>query len=194
MRISLVVLITLGIFTFSAGCGRKVKRIEVEEQHDLSGKWNDTDSRIVSEEMIKDSLERPWSTEFLQKNGQKPKVIVGTMLNKTDEHIISETFTKDLEKAFINSGKVDLVASSTERMEIRAERIDMQENSSQKTKKEMKNETAADFMLKGVVNSIRDKYRKKQIMYYQIDLELINTETNQKVWIGDKKIKKFIKR
>jgi hypothetical protein len=41
------------------GCaGPKVKRTEVDETIDLSGRWNDTDSRLVAEEMIQDCLSR----------------------------------------------------------------------------------------------------------------------------------------
>ena len=29
-------------------------------------------------------------------------------------------------------------------------------------------------------------------MYYQVDLELTDIQSHRKVWIGDKKIKKFI--
>lgn len=174
------------------GCGKKVDRIDVEEVKDLSGRWNDTDSRLVSQEMTKDCLSRPWILEHTAASGNKPTVIVGTVINKTDEHIISETFTKDLEKAFINSGRVTMVASRQERSEVRQERSDMQEHASSQTAKKMKQEKAADYMLKGVINSIIDKEKKKKVVYYQIDLELINTETNQKIWIGDKKIKKYI--
>ncbi|MFH1414998.1 MAG: penicillin-binding protein activator LpoB [Elusimicrobiota bacterium] len=159
---------------------------------DLSGKWNDTDSKLVSEEMIKDCLSRPWIDQFQLSSSKRPTVIVGTVVNKTDEHIISETFTKDLERAFINSGRVQLVASREERTEVRQERVDMQEHASAETRKQMQSEKASDFMLKGVINSIIDKEKKKKIIYYQIDLELINNETNQKTWIGDKKIKKYI--
>ena len=176
------------------GCGgKKVKRVDVEKQIDLSGKWNDTDSRLVSEEMINDCLARPWIERHQLRNDERPTIIVGSIVNKTDEHIISEAFTKDLEKAFINSGRVQVVASSEERMEIRQERSEMQEFSSAESVKAFKQEKAADFMLKGVINAITDKEGKKKVIYYQVDLELIDTETNQKSWIGDKKIKKYIK-
>jgi uncharacterized protein (TIGR02722 family) len=177
-----------------AGCGKKkIERIDIEQTIDLSGKWNDTDSRLVSEEMIQDCLSRPWITQYILQHSDKPTVIVGTVLNKTDEHIISETFTKDLERAFINSGNVQVVASSAERLEVRQEREAMQEHASEESVKKFKKEEAADFMLKGVVNAIIDKEGKKKVKLYQVDLELINTETNQKSWIGDKKIKKYIK-
>lgn len=188
------IMVSLLIFAVS-GCGKKVHRIEVTKQIDLSGKWNDTDSQLVSEEMISDCLSRPWISQFQTETGEKPIVIVGTVINKTDEHIISETFIKDLERAFINSGRVQMVASRQEREELREEKIDMQKGfTSAKTVKSLAEETGADFMLKGVINSIQDKDGRKKVIYYQIDLELINIETNQKVWIGDKKIKKYIKK
>ena len=28
---------------------------------DLSGRWNDTDSRLTAEALVKDALDRPWS-------------------------------------------------------------------------------------------------------------------------------------
>ena len=49
--------------------------------------------------------------------------------------------------------------------------------------------TGADFMLQGTINSIVDSYKKEKVVYYQIDLELTNLETNEVVWMGDKKIK-----
>ncbi|MEA3506722.1 MAG: penicillin-binding protein activator LpoB [Elusimicrobiota bacterium] len=178
----------------AAGCGGKtVKRVDVEKQIDLSGKWNDTDSRMVSEEMIDDCLSRPWLENHTGDTGEAPTVIVGEVVNKTDEHIISETFTKDLERAFINSGDVNVVASKMEREEVRAEREDMQSHASDKSVKVFMEEEAADYMLKGTINAINDKEGKKSVRFYQVNLELVDTETNQKVWIGSKKLKKYIK-
>ena len=47
------------------GCSRqaKVARVEADTTIDLSGRWNDTDSRLVAEEMIADCLGRPWITQ-----------------------------------------------------------------------------------------------------------------------------------
>ena len=183
--------IALGVFV--AGCGKTVSRIDVDKQIDLSGRWNDTDSRLVSEEMISDCLSRPWLSRFSEEAGHAPTVIVGTVRNNTDEHIISETFTKDLERAFINSGLVRVVASRHEREEVREERREMQEWASDDTVKELTEEHAADFMLIGTVNSIRDREGRREVIFYQVNLELVHTQTNQKAWIGDKRIKKYIR-
>ena len=47
-------------------------------------------------------------------------------------------------------------------------------------------------MLQGTINSIVDQDKKQKVIFYQIDMELTNVESNEKVWIGDKKIKKLI--
>lgn len=172
----------------------KVNRVAVEEQMDLSGSWNAADSQSVSQDMIKDVLARPWISEFVSKNSEKPRLIIGAVLNKSHEHINTETFTKDLERELTNSGKVRFVASSQQRKEIRDERKEQAENASLETAKSSGQEYGADFMVKGQINTIMDEAGKMQVRYYQIELELIDIETNEKVWIGQKKIKKIIKR
>ena len=89
---------------------------------DLSGKWNDADSRMVSEEVIDDMLDSPWLVRFETRNdGARPTVIVGLVRNRSDEHIVTETFTKDIERACVNSGDVRIVATSEEEAAARRE-------------------------------------------------------------------------
>ena len=182
------------IFIVGGCASTSVKRIEIDETVDLSGRWNDTDSRLVSEEMINDVMSRDWVEKFRRENkGNAPTVIVGTVRNRSDEHINTRTFVKDLERALINSGEIEFVASSGERDEIREERKDQASHASEKTAKEEGEEIGADFMLKGSINTITDRIEGKQVRYYQVNLELIHIETNKKVWIGEKKIKKVVK-
>jgi uncharacterized protein (TIGR02722 family) len=178
----------------AVGCAPKVHRVEVEETIDLSGRWNDTDSRLVSEEMIRDALNRPWLSKFTLKQGKQPVVIVGTVRNRSHEHINVQTFVKDLERALINSGEVDFVASNVERQELRAEREDQARYSAEETAKAFGEEVGADYMLKGTINTIQDRIKGKAVLFYQVNLELMDLESNKKVWIGEKKIKKFVKR
>jgi len=188
------VLLLSALALFAAGCGTSVERIEPTEVKDLSGAWNDTDSRLVSEEMIQDALARDWLPEFTRKHNKKPAVIVGEILNLSHEHINVNTFTDDMERALINSGKVQFVASSGERGEIREERKDQDLNAAEATRKPMGQERGADYMLKGTINTIIDTSGSKQVRFYQVDLTLISLADNVKVWVGQKKIKKFVKR
>jgi len=171
---------------------REVTRMDSEKVTDLSGKWNDTDSRLVAEEMIQDCLSRPWLIDFIEKQSNKPVVTVGRIRNNSSEHIDTETFTKDFERELINGGRVRFVGSKLERDDVREERFDQHDFASPETRKKLRDELGADFILIGSIKSITDQAEGKKIQFYQTDLELINIETNEKVWIGTKKIKKGV--
>ena len=189
MRIYLAIILSCLLVS---GCGTKVTRIETNETVDLSGAWNDTDSRLVAEEMIADALSHPWTSNFAGQAGRAPAVIVGTVRNFSHEHINIKTFVADMERALVNSGRVVFVASSEERGEIRQERVDQDLNASEATRNAAGQETGADFMLQGQINTIVDAEGDEQVRYYQVDLTLISLDDNRKVWIGQKKIKKFV--
>jgi len=186
--------ILLVCFLAVSCAGTRVQRVESDKVTDLSGQWNDTDSRLVSEEMINDCVGRPWVGEYLQAHSnKKPTVIVGTIQNRSHEHINVQTFVKDMERALINSGKVRFVASKEEREEIRDERKDQGVGFvSEDTRKQFGKEVGADFMLKGTINSILDEVGGDRVVFYQVNLELVDIENNVKAWIGEKKIKKII--
>ncbi len=188
-------LLFIGIILIGAcGPSTQVTRIDSETITDLTGRWNDTDSGMVAEKMISDCLGHVWINNHNQTSGERPVVIVGGIRNKTNEHIPTQTFISDIEREFVNSGKVDLVSSKSERSEIREERVDQSENAAIETIKRMGREEGADYMLTGEINTIEQRIDGKQVVYYQTDLTLTNIETNQKVWIGQKEIKKFIGR
>jgi len=185
-----VALVAIGTLS---GCATEVKRVGVEQVKDLSGNWNDTDSRLVSEEMIRDSMAGGWMDRHQGKTGKVPTVIVGGVRNLSHEHINTRTFVADLERAFVNSGRVDVVASKDERSGIREERKDMDLNATEATRKAAGNEVGADYMLMGTINTIIDAGSSEQIRFYQVDLTLVSTADNRKIWVGQKKIKKDVK-
>ena len=177
-----------------AACGTSVQRMDASDVKDLSGKWNDTDSRLVAEEMMRDCLSRPWIEKAKAEKGKEPTVIVGGVSNQSHEHIATGTFVEDLQRELINSGKVEFVASKDERGAVREERLDQDTNAAEETRKAHGKEIGADFMLSGVIQTIEDKEGGKTVMFYQTNLKLLNLKTNQIAWNGQKKIKKFISR
>ncbi|MXN90200.1 penicillin-binding protein activator LpoB [Flavobacterium sp. Sd200] len=191
--IALMAALTISVSLTNCG-SPKVTRVSDTTVTDLSGRWNETDSRLTAEEITAELMDHAWYSTYAAENaGKKPVIIVGLITNKSHEHIATETFSKDIEKAIINSGRMKLVQAGNMREEIRAERADQQNHASQSTMKKFGLENGADFMLQGTINSITDQNKKEKSVYYQIDLELTNIQTNDKVWIGDKKIKKMIK-
>ncbi len=187
-----IVAALFSVMLFGCSASRQVSRVSADAVTDVSGDWNDTDSRLVSETMVKDLTSASWVDNFTQDKGKKPTVIVGKITNRSYEHIDVTTFVKDLERSLLNDGVVNFVASSRERDQIREERKDQARESSEDTQKGPGQETGADYMLIGNISSIIDKEGGEAVKYYQINMELVDIATNQKVWIGEKKIKKIV--
>lgn len=194
MKLIQSVVLAASFLGMVVACSRSVTRIDPAQQVDISGGWNNTDSRQVADQMIGDILTGSWLSNHLnEQGGKKPVIIVGMVENKSHERIEAETFMKDLERSFTESQRVRLVQGGKMREELRGERADQQTNSSASTMKKFGLENGADYMLQGSINSIVDALNRKKVVYYQIDLQLTHLQTNEVVWSGQKKIAKYVK-
>ncbi len=195
MKKYFVLALSLSVASVLTGCvSSTVERVDFDSQQDLSGYWNDTDARIVSNDLAEQLTDSSWYNKFIQENDRKPVIIIGSIRNNTDEHINTSIISKKLEISLINTGKVLSVANSSERKEIRDERDDQQINASIDSAKNIGNETAADFMLRGDIKTIVDSDGLKSVRTYFITAELVDIETNTKIWLGENStIKKVIR-
>lgn len=193
-RIAVSILVLIAVVAVGlGGCARNVTRIAPEQAIDLSGRWNDVDSRMVAEAMIEQSFGSSWATEHMRSSGgSPPAVLVGSVRNRSMEHIPVNTFVRDLERAYVNSGQVRVVAGGAERDELRDERVDQQEFASAATRNQLGMEHGAAYMLTGEIQSIEDEEGRRRVVYYQVDLSLVDLETNSRVWVGQHRIKKYI--
>jgi PBP1b-binding outer membrane lipoprotein LpoB len=192
-------LLVAGTLVVSAGCATQVTRVNPDQQIDLSGRWNDTDSRLVADALISESFDAEsggdWAARYMEAHGgRRPTVIVGSVRNGSMEHIAVGTFVREIERAYLNSGQVQVVASNEERGEVRAEREDQQENATADTRARLARERGAQFMLQGDIQSIEDREAGRRVLYYQVDATLVDIETNEKVWTGQHRIKKMVER
>ena len=103
---SLVLLILV-----ASACARSVTRVSPDTQIDLSGRWNDSDSRLVANKMVEEFLNSGRYKEYAAQSGTTPAIIVGYVSNKTSEHIDADNFIKKFEVEIFNSGEADVVES-----------------------------------------------------------------------------------
>ena len=178
------------------GCAQetRITRVDSEIVTDLSGRWNDTDSRMVAESMVKEALEYPWLNNFSSSKHRQPVVVVGTIQNSSHEHINVNTFVADLERELTNSQKVTFVAGKGDREELRTERKEQAMYAREDTQKAPGREIGADYMMKGSFATILDEAGGTKAVFYQVDLHLVDLESNAKVWFGQKKIKKVVEK
>jgi hypothetical protein len=180
---------------FFPGCGgqKEVTRMDPERTTDLTGGWNDTDSRQVAETMAKDALNSDWLVRFQERNdGEEPVMIVGLIKNKTHEHIDPMTFIKDIQRQFIKRDAIRIVEHGAFREKMREERSDQQKYASEDTQNKFGLELGADYMMHGSISSDVQKVDDEKVVFYKVNLELADLTTNEIVWIGDKEIKKYV--
>ncbi len=196
MRKGLILLAVVSmVATVACGGGRKVSRVSANTTTDLSGKWNDTDARLTAEALIADCFGSAWLPNHLEENsGTKPAVTVGRIVNKSDEQIDGQVFTKNIERAMVNSGKVRVLAQRDGELdEVMAEQdLGMSGRVSDDSAPSVGNMRGADYVVVGRIASITDQVDGQATKFYQINFELLNTTTRDKVWVGEHKIKKAI--
>ena len=180
----------------AAGCvSKRVTRIEPTAVTDLSGRWNDTDSRLVANQLVEQTLGAGWAKRYTDSHGgDAPTVVVGGFANRTMEHIAVGTFVQDIERALVTTGAARVVASGGQRTGMRDERRDQQQNARADTRARQGQELGARYMLVGDLHAIEDVDGRERVVFYQVDASLIDLETNAKVWVGQHKIKKYVER
>lgn len=200
MKLVRVMLVTVALSaTATIGCGpkRTVTRTEAGSSQgaDLSGYWNDLDATIVAKAMIQQCLGSPWASRFQEENGgERPVVkLMGVKKRTDDRNVNEEFFAKQLERQLLNSGRVRVVAAWGQDNVNVAEKARQAVHASDETAKSQGNETGADFTLQTIVNSQNETDGQGQsVRAYLVNMELVNVETNEKVWIGEKQIRKVV--
>jgi penicillin-binding protein activator len=185
---------TIAFILFFISCQtRTVTRINPDAQIDLSGRWNDSDSRAVADQMVQQLLSSEKFKEYTKENEKKPSIIVGLIKNKTSEHIDAANYVKKFEMAIYNSNVAELVESEEFRDKLRLERAQQQDFAEPSTVSKWGKEIGADLMLFGEMTSETDTYNNKRVVNYITTLFLTDIETNKRVWYGQQEIKKLVK-
>lgn len=188
-------IIFISSLSLLSGCSQqRITRLSPSNAVELSGNWNDTDSRLTTKTMVREILNSSRLKDFIAENKRPPRIIIGKFTNQSHEHIAMNTFLKELEKELINSGQIDFVASKKQRQEIREERKDYQKSYSGVDGIKIIPEKAADFILTGGIMSIQDQLINQKIISYHVSMELTDIRTNIKFWVGKKEIKKQIQK
>lgn len=192
----IVIAAVLAAMAFGCG-GRTVTRTDPGTVTDLSGYWNDTDSRMVADSMVAQCLSADWlHMSFRGESGRgetpKPVVVVGGVRNQSLEHINTDVFMSNIERAMLESGRILIASGGTAREEVRRERREQSIFASPETAAAFGREVGADYVMVGTVNSVEDREGSVRAVYYQVNLELVSVETALKVWMGSTEIKKII--
>lgn len=176
-----------------AGCSTNVSRTWVNEAKDIPGNWNEADSRQISDAMIHDSIAAGWIDPYSLSLRKVPIVVIGNIRNLSQQHINTNRFVYDLERALVNSGRVNVVASLGVQGGKGGKPVDTDRNVAEATRAKIGRDSAADYKLIGSINAKVETSDSMQIHYYQVDLTLVSLADNRIVWTGRKILKKEVR-
>lgn len=188
------------VLATAAGCGssRKVVRTDPGSTlgGDLSGYWNDIDAEQVAQAMTSQIVGGGWLAEHYRTSGSSDRPVIKLMgvIKRTDDRNVNEQFFgKQLERFLLNSGRVRVVAASGQEGINVVERAQQARHASDATVKSQQNELGADYTLQTVINSQNETDGGgKAVRAYLVNMELVHVETQEKVWIGEKRIRKVV--
>ncbi len=186
------IILMVAVVLSSCSSGINVSRIDSSKKIDLSGNWNDTDIQIVTKALIDSSLKSNWIDQFRARNGKNPTVVVGTIINRSSEHIDTAIIAKRFEMALINTNRVDMVADIDLRDQVRQEREEQQYYASEESSVALGKELGANFLLQGAVRTVVDQVSGRSVRTYYVSAELIDIETSRKIWVGEESVRKMI--
>ena len=194
-RLLAIPLALCAVALVGTGCGPKVERVDVNTTIDLSGDWNDTDSRQTAEALIGDQYLVKWAETYAQQHGRKPVVKIGRITVRSNGDVIAtDIFANDLVRTLVNRQMADAVAATAETDQARQERLEQEKHASATTRKENFQETGSDFLILGTINVQDDQSDGKKVKFYSVDLKMTEVQTQKQVWFGNHKIKKAVKR
>jgi len=196
VKLHLALLAGLAAIALAGGCGgTKVEVVDPSTEGYVTGRWNDSDAQAVADELIPQCLEAPWMYEFRGEFGEvRPRIVIGDIENNTSEHINKDVFMNELERALLNSGTVRFVADPEVRDALMKE-VEWQSDMAKGggvAPEVSQGVSGADFMLMGTISSVVDQSGSKAIVFYQVDLTLIDLRNWEKVWLGQARRKHLV--
>jgi len=178
---ALIILLTL------SGCALlKVEGPGPDSAIDLSGRWNDSDSRLLASELSADILARAWLQDFWIIRKRSPVIMMGPLRNESSEALSMDLFVKDLIRELLNSGQVRFVAAREDSETSLQPQFNAAEDSSQR----IALETGADFLLMGSISSLVDRVDGKQVKWFHVSMQIVDVESSKTVWSEKKSIQK----
>ena len=171
-----------------------VTRVDQNQSLDISGRFNDVDSKEVAQTLAEQILQSNWLSEHYQHNQQSPLMMFGQINNLTHEHIDTQMLIEQLKQQLLQCGQILIVSSGSIREQLRQEKLEQYYYASSQTQQRIGQEQAAQVLLTGDIHSIVDLDYQQKIIYYKVGLQLTDIEQHTQRWIGHSEIKKWVRR
>jgi len=188
-RLNLVLLVL--IISLLAGCGPTI-RYEIKDEETVTGSdWSAKDLKDVGEYMTA-SVKQSAFISSPQYKSERPRWMMAKDLrNETDEHVNTRTIMEKIRTKLINEGFATFVDDQA--IEDILNQLQLQQSGlfDDKTVTKIGKLVGARLILRGTISSIRKRTDRRDIIYYNITLQLVNIQTGEIVWTDEKEIQRL---
>lgn len=187
-------LILLSGFALSlSACGPKafVKGTydDVERENLLNDQWSETDMQKACADLVASLVKHPKIA-----NAQAAPIVVVTGLkNNTSEHIETSSILDMIRVELMKTGKVAFIDREA-RGDIADEYNYQEGNVSEATRTRTGNQTGAQFIINGRLESNVQEVGKDKTVYYKLTLNMTDLKTSVMTWSDHKQIRKTFRK
>lgn len=181
-KFSLSTILLLSSFIMS-GCTTVVKYDDPKAVETVTADFGSSDLQSSAEALTQSLLE----TRYIAKAQQPPKVRLRNVNNLTYEHIDTKAITDKIRIKLLKSGEVRFLADTANLNQLKDEREFTSSATANKSPKAMAD---SDYIITGNVRSIKKANNDLKDVYYNVSLELVDSQTGEILWADEKEIRK----
>jgi len=168
-KLVILILIFLLIQIFSGCSGVDTSKNPKTETKDMN--FSEKDSEALADSIVNKIVNAELVSKFSSK--RKPKIIVGSIRNLTTEIIDTNLLSKNIERSFLNSGKVTFISSKSKREIIRNDRKNRDDFEKSAELKKYLKPLKSDFFISGVLSQKTNSVSNSK--QYKLELNVIKS-------------------
>jgi uncharacterized protein (TIGR02722 family) len=181
-KFSLSTILLVSSFIMS-GCTTVVKYDDPKAVETVTADFGSSDLQSSAETLTQSLLK----TRYIAKAQQPPKVRLRSINNLTYEHIDTKAITDKIRIKLLKSGEVRFLADTANLNQVKDEREFTSSATANKSPKAMAD---SDYIITGNVRSIKKANDDLKDVYYNVSLELVDSQTGEILWADEKEIRK----
>jgi uncharacterized protein (TIGR02722 family) len=192
MKIKAVdILLLVMISCLILGCGTTIQQGITDNETVTGSDWSAKDLKEVADHMA-NSIAKSANSSGSELSQGKPRWILAKDLrNETDEHVNTRTIMEKIRTRLINDGIarfVDDQALNDILNQFKFQQSGLFDNS---TVAQIGKLVGAKYILRGTISSIRKRSDRKDVIYYNITLQVVSIETGEIIWTDEKEVQRL---
>jgi penicillin-binding protein activator len=191
MKVKITLLLLILLITLLSACGPTI-RYEIKDEETVTGSdWSAKDLKDVSDYMA-GSIKKAAFIASPQYTSEKPRwMLARDMKNETDEHVNTRTIMEKIRTRLINDGTAKFIDDQAIEDILNQMKLQQSGLFDNKAVAQIGKLVGAKLILRGTISSIRKKSDRKDIIYYNITLQLVSIQTGEILWTDEKEIQRL---